>query len=36
MPFVVHKTVMTKDVLACMLDEHFIEENPMVLGHDET
>ena len=35
-PFVVHKTVMTKEVLACMLDTHFIDENPMVIDHDET
>ena len=31
-----HKTVMTKDILACMLDTHFVEENPMVIGHEET
>ena len=36
MPFVVHKTVITKEVLVCMLDSHFIKENPMVLGHEET
>ena len=36
MPFVVHKTVMTKEVLVCMLDTHFVDENPMVIGHDET
>ena len=32
----VHKTMMTKEMLACMLDTHFVEENPMVIGHDET
>ena len=36
MPFVVQKSVMTKEVLACMLDIHFIEERPIVMGHDET
>ena len=33
MPFVVHKMVMTKD-LACILDAHFVDENPMVIDHD--
>ena len=36
MLFVVHETVMTKEVLACMLDNHFVEENLMVIGHEET
>ena len=36
MSFVVHKTVMTKEVLACMLDTHFTDESPMVLGCDQT
>ena len=31
-----HKTVMTKDVLECMLDTHCVDENPMVVGCDET
>ena len=35
-PFVVHKTVMTKEKLARMLDEHFDEENPMVTGQEDT
>ena len=35
MPFVVHETVMTKEILACMLGTHFVEENPMVIGHEE-
>ena len=36
MLFVAHKTVMTKDILACTLDTHFVEENPMVIGCEET
>ena len=36
MPFVVHKTVMAKEILTCLLDTCFIEENPLVIGHDET
>ena len=35
-PFVAHETVMTKELLACMLDNHFVEENPMVIGCEET
>ena len=34
--FVVHKTVMTKEKLVKMLDDHFADENPMVIGCEDT